>query len=250
MSRSWKAIGMAVVTLGAVLLSQIGCSPAGGQLEAATEDDGEQRTISVSGSGTASAKPDEVVVRLGVETTADTAREAVARNSEQMEAVVDALKAAGILVENIQTQTIQLRARYETVRPEPGEPEKRELIGYEASNIVEARSEDLEAVGELLDAAVEAGANRIEGLRFELSDLAELLERAREAAWEDAEQKADQLANLAEVELAEVVTIDEATTAPRPAASVGAVLEREAAVPIEPGAEDVRVDLQVTWSLR
>lgn len=253
MSRSWKTAGMLMVALGAVLASHLGCSPAEAQLQSpsvvASNEDGERRTISVSGSGTASAQPDEVVVRLGVETTAETAREAVAQNSEQMTAVIDALREAGIPAENIQTQTIQLRARYETVRPEPGAREERELVGYEARNIVEARTDDLEAVGELLDAAVQAGANRIEGLRFELSDPTELLERARAAAWEDAEQKAEQLGALAGVELAAVLTITEATTAPRPAPGVGALLEREAAVPIEPGTEDVRVDLQVTWSL-
>lgn len=254
MNKKWRALGIVGVVLGAVLLVYTACAPltAGADQSPVAEantDSQEQRTINVSGSGTASARPDEVVLRLGVETTAETAREAVSENSQQMAAVIDALREAGIPDENIQTQTIRLRAQYETVRTDVAGVTQRELVGYTATNVVAARTADLEAVGQLLDEAVEAGANRIEGLRFELSDPVELLEQARAAAWQDAEAKAEQLASLAGVELAEVLTIDEATTAPRPVGRV-AVEAAEMAVPIEPGAEDVQVDLRVTWSVR
>jgi uncharacterized protein YggE len=232
--------------LGAVVVSQVGCAPSTAQVETPDE---EQRTISVSGSGTVSAAPDEVVLRLGVETMAETASEALSQNSEQMEAVIAALTEAGVPEENVQTQTVQLRPRYETPPRETGPAQERELIGYVASNIVEARINDLEAVGRLLDEAVEAGANRIDGIRFEVSDPGELLDQAREAAWQDAENKAQQLATLADGELGEVLSISESTTTPRPVGLGGAV-EREAAVPIEPGTEDIQVDLQVTWFLR
>ena len=246
MRSSWERIGLLVVALAAVVVSQSGCAPATAQEETT---DGEPRTITVSGSGSVSAAPDEVVVRLGVETMAETASEALSDNSQQMEAVIAALRDAGIPSENIQTQTVQLRARYETPPRETGPAEERELIGYVATNVVEARSDDLDVIGELLDAAVQAGANRIEGIRFEVSDPGEFLDQAREAAWEDAQEKADQLASLAGDDLGDVLSIDESTTVPRPVGLGGAV-EREAAVPIEPGAEDIQVNLQVTWSLR
>jgi len=246
LSSEWKSIVLLVATLGAVLVSQVSCGPATAQVETPDE---ERRTVSVSGSGTVSAAPDEVVLRLGVETMAETASEALSGNSEQMEAVIAAVTEAGVPEENVQTQTVQLRPRYETPQRETGPAQERELIGYVASNIVEARTSDLEGVGRLLDEAVQAGANRIEGLRFEVSDPGSLLDQAREAAWQDAESKAQQLATLAGVELGEVLSINESTTAPRPVGLGGAV-EREAAVPIEPGAEDIQVDLQVTWFLR
>lgn len=171
------------------------------------------------------------------------------QNNEQMDAVMHALREAGLPAEHIQTQTVRLSPRYETPPRGAGAADERELIGYRATNVVEARSEDLAAVGQLLDAAVQAGANRIEGLRFEVSDPAPFLERAREAAWEDAEGKAQQLADLAAAELGEVLSINESTTVPRPV-GLGGAIEREAAVPIEPGTEEIRLDLQVTWSLR
>lgn len=246
MTNRWKTIGLLVALLGAVVASQAGCSPTAAQVETA---DGEQRTISVSGSGTVTATPDEVVLRLGVETMAETASEALSQNNEQMEGVMSALMEAEVPPEDIQTQTVQLRPQYETPQREPGPAEERELVGYVASNIVEARTSDLGAVGQLLDEAVRSGANRIEGLRFDVSDPGELLDQAREAAWEDAEEKAQQLATLAGDELDVVLSINESTTPPRPV-EVEAAAERAAAVPIRPGEEDVQVDLQVTWSLR
>ena len=243
----WRKVFLVAAALGAVLVSQASCSPATAQVDTPEEA---QRTISVSGSGTASATPDEVVLRLGVETRAETASAALSQNNGQMEAVVAALTEGDVPRENIQTQTVQLRPQYdESPQREPGAAGQQELTGYVASNIVEARTSDLGAIGQLLDEAVEAGANRIEGLRFEVSEPGELLDQAREAAWQDAEEKAQQLATLAGVELGNVLSINESTTVPRPVGLGGAV-ERAAAVPIEPGAQDIQVDLQVSWSVR
>lgn len=244
MKRKWGVIVALVAVMVGLLVFQTSCSPATAQMQTVDE---ERRTVSVSGSGSVSAAPDEVVVRLGVETTAETASAAMSENSEQMAAVVSSLEDAGVPAENIQTQTVQLSPRYANPEREPGQPQEQELIGYVASNIVEARTEDLNAVGDLLDAAVQAGANRVEGLRFEVSDPTDLLTQARDAAWEDAETKAAQLAALAGVELGDVLSINESTSIPRP---VARGVEMEAAVPISPGTEEIRVDLQVTWLLR
>jgi hypothetical protein len=194
---------------------------------------------------------------LGVEAVAETASAALAQNSEQMRAVIDALKEAGIPAAAIQTQTVQLRPQYASPEQEPTQSEQREgaaqqpeLVGYVASNVVEARSDNLDEVGALLDTAVEAGANQVEGIRFEVSNSTALLGQAREAAWGDAEQKAMELADLAGVALGDVLSINESTSVPRPV-GLGAAIEREeAAVPIEPGREDIQVRLQVTWSLQ
>lgn len=236
--------GMAAA-VAAALLTQAGCAttaaPTGGA-------EVEERTISVSGTGTVSGEPDQVTVRLGVESTAETANAAMSQNSEQMQAVIDALTGAGIPRDQIQTQTVQLRPQYETPEPEPGQPRRQELVGYLARNIVEVRSEDLGAIGDLLDAAAQAGANRMEGISFEVTNAQELLSEARELAWEDAQAKAEQLVDLAGAALGEVQSISESTRGPQPVRAVE-VVEREAAVPIEPGAEEIQVDLQVVWAI-
>jgi hypothetical protein len=232
----------------ALLVGQAACTPTTAETggpEAGPEAG--DRTISVSGSGTVAADPDRVVVRLGVETMAETAEAALSENSEQMQAVIDALTEAGVPEENIQTQTVRLEPQYASPEREPGQPTERELVGYLAANVVRVSSEDLDGIGDLLDAATQAGANRVEGISFEVTNPEDVLGEARELAWENARQKAEQLAGLSAAELGDVLSISESTRGPQPV-FLGA--EREAAaVPIQPGTEEIRVDLQVVWAL-
>lgn len=204
------------------------------------------RTVNVSGGGQVSAQPDIAVVTLGVQTEAEEAASALTDNSQQMQALVDVLKDEGVAAEDIQTQVVRLRPRYEE---EPRAEGQRELIGYTATHVVEVRIRDLDTVGEILDTAIQAGGNRIEGIRFEVSDPTVYLDQAREAAWNDARHKAEQLADLAGAELGEVLTISESGRGPQPIVERPMAVEAAAAVPIEPGSQSIQVDLQVTWYL-
>lgn len=207
-----------------------------------------QRTLSVSGSGTASGRPDTAMVTLGVETEAEEAAPALSLNNEQMQALIDALTEAGIAEENVQTQVVRLQPRYQQSEPQAqGTPE---LVGYRAVNLVEVRVEELDSLGEILDAAVQAGGNRVENIRFEITDSAELEEQAREAAWNDALGKAEQLAELAGAELGPVLTISETGQPPRPIVEQAVGGQAEAAVPIQPGTQDVQIDVHVVWTLQ
>ena len=125
-----------------------------------------------------------------------------------------------------------------------------ELVGYRASNIVRATVRDLERLGELLDTAVAADGNTIEGIQFEISNQAELEAAAREAAMQNALEKAEQLTELADAELGPVRTILE-TGGSRP---VPVTLSSEesvaASVPVQPGTQSIEASVQVTWEIR
>jgi hypothetical protein len=237
-------IAGAVLLIGLLGLCLGGCAPnSDAQLGALGADVASERTVSVSGSAQVGAQPDVAVVRLGVETRAEQADEALAENNERMQDLIDALQEAGVAEEDIQTQVVQLRPQY----PEGPQQAEPEVVGYVASNVVEARVREIENVGQLLDAAVQAGGNRIEGIRFEVSDPTAVLEQAREAAWADAQAKAEQLAELAGAELGAVWSINESGGAPRPV--LRAEVAEDAAVPIQPGSQNIEVRLDVTWLL-
>jgi hypothetical protein len=102
-------------------------------------------------------------------------------------------------------------------------------------------------IGELLDAATEAGANRVEGINFEVTNPEEVLSQARELAWENARQKGEELAGLSGADLGEVLSISESTRGPQPVYLRAE--EMEAAVPVQPGTEEIRVELQIVWAL-
>jgi uncharacterized protein YggE len=230
-----------------------GPAPAAAQTAVTTEGEPmTQRTISVSGTGSASTQPDMAVVTVGVTSEATEASDALTQNSTQMAAVIDALKKGGVLAKDIRTQTIRLSPRYEQPpRTAGGAQKPAELVGFKANNVVEARVRELADLGELLDAAVQAGGNQIQGIRFEIEDPSVLLVQARDAAWEDALAKAEQLVDLAGAELGPALTIQEFSSTPRPYEGARAVAfdAQAAAVPIEAGEQNVQIQVQVTWQM-
>jgi uncharacterized protein YggE len=249
MKRNWQMIPTVLAAvLVSVLLLQPGYDTVSAQAETGSIQS--RRTLNVSGSGQVSARPDTAIVTLGVQTEAEQANVALSENSQQMQAVIDALKKAGVAAEDIQTQVINLQPRYEQP-PAPGPstlPGTPKLVGYVATNTVEVTVRQLGTLGELLDAAVQAGGNQIEGISFEVSNPATLLDQARAAAWQDAQHKAEQLAGLAGAKLGEVLSITESSQTPRPVLQAVQAAPA-AAVPVEPGTQTIEVDVQVTWSL-
>ena len=215
-----------------------------GEAGAQTETEPTQRIVNVTGYGRVAAPPDIAIIRVGVQTEADTAAEAMDENNLLMQAVISATVEAEIDEADIQTQGIRLNPVYAS--SEGGAPAT--ISGYQASNIVEVTVRDLAGLGTLLDSVVEAGGNTIEGIRFEVSDMRDALAQAREAAMNDARSKAEQLTSLADAELGDVLTITEFSQAP-PIPVVTDVLAAEA-VPVLPGTEYVETTVQVTWQIR
>lgn len=215
------------------------------------QDDGAtaaaERTISVSGQGRVSARPDMAVVWLGVQTEADTAGDALEENSVQMQSVISTTLEAGVEEDDIQTQGIRLQPIYD----QPQDAQEREVQGYRASNIVEVTVRNLDELGTLLDAAVEAGGNTIDNIRFEIGGSDEVLAQAREAAVDNARAKAEQLASLLNVELGDVLTISETSfSPPMPVVFEEAAADRATAVPVQPGTQSIEVSVQITWQIQ
>jgi uncharacterized protein YggE len=250
MKPNWHTmIGVTTAVLVSILVLQPGHNTVSAQGQ--TGSDQSQRTLNVSGTGQVSARPDTAIVTLGVQTEAEQASAALSENNQQMQAVIDALKQAGVAAEDIQTQVINLQPRYEQP-PAPGPsalPGTPKLVGYVATNTVEATVRELDMLGKLLDAAVQAGSNQIQGIRFEVSNPATLLDQARAAAWQDAQHKAEQLADLAGGKLGVVLTINETSQTPRPVVMGAIQAAAPAAVPVEPGTQTIEINVQVTWSL-
>src|SRR3546814_19773270 len=122
-------------------------------------------TLNISAHGEVQAAPDMVSIDLGVRTEAPTAAEAMQANAARMNKVMAALKAAGIAAKDIQTSGLNLNAQYVY---EQNQPPK--LTGYQASNRVTVTVHDLARLGSAVDATVNAGANQVHGIAFELSD--------------------------------------------------------------------------------
>jgi len=239
-----RLIALVVIAL-LGLLSALGYSLAKARPVQQVNTPGNESAVSVSGTGQVQATPDRAIIRLGVETQAETAEEALAQNSTQMQSLLDALEASGVASENIQTQSVRLMPRYEFSE----EDKSRTLVGYTAANFVRVQTDQLDSLGVLLDNAVSAGATTIESVSFAVSDQKEFVDQARQAAVEDARYKAEQLAELTDAELGPVLRIRESSDVPRPVQQGAEVMQEAAAVPIEPGTENIQISVQITWSL-
>jgi len=247
----WQAVTIvAVLLVGGWLLAAPGTFVARAQDADDTSAASANRTISVSGTGQASATPDIAVVTLGVETQAADAGTAVSENNTQMEAVLQALEDGGVAQMDIQSQVIRLTPQYQQPSSSTGSTQgPAELVGFIATDIVQVTVRQIDSLADLIDSAVQAGANQIQGISLEISDPGNLFGQARQAAWEDAMHKAQQLAGLSSSGLGMVLTINETSRTPSPVIESVLGAGGVAAVPVQPGTEMVEVDLQVTWLL-
>jgi uncharacterized protein YggE len=206
------------------------------------------RRLVVTGTGEASARPDVAVVSTGVVVQADTASAALAENTRAMNRVLEQLRAAGLAQDDIQTSQFAVTPLYESRQPEPQRTEPPGIVGYQVSNQVTARVHDIERLGVILDALVNAGANSIDNLYFDVADPKQLLGEARDAAVADALAKARRYAAAAGVELGAIQAIEEggAYAPPRPMMRAEAMA---APVPIAPGQTQMSASVTMTFAL-
>jgi len=206
----------------------------------ATADD--SRAIMVGGEGTVRAVPDMAELIAGVQTRAPAARTALDRNNAEMEKVMAALRQAGVAAADLQTSQFSVSPTYE--RSDRG---MRRMTGYQAVNRVTVKVRDIATVGTLLDAAVSAGANDVQGVRFTIAEPGKLMDEARRRAVADAMRRARLLAAAAGVKLGAVRSIDErGIQAPRPLMMAA---DAARAAPVAPGEQEIRARLTVRFAV-
>jgi uncharacterized protein YggE len=159
--------------------------------------------LTVVGNGREELPPDVADVALGVMMRGDSASEAAQGASAAMTAVIAALTEAGIAEDAIQTTQLNLSPVYDY------ETEPPPIVGWEATNMVRVTISDIEAVGDTIDAAMQAGANRIDQISFRVDDPTAAKAAARAAAVADASVKAGELASAAGLDLTGIVSLSE-----------------------------------------
>ena len=122
---------------------------------------------------------------------------------------------------------------------------------YRVNNMVQVTLRDMAAVGDVIDAAVEAGANNVWGVSFDLENTDALEEQAREAAVNNARARAESLAELNGVEVGEVIAISEVIGASAvPMFAEAARAMGGGGVSIEPGEVSFATQLQIVYAIQ
>jgi uncharacterized protein YggE len=248
MTTRWKSIagGLAAVVAAATAALAL-AGPAGATAPPTSEPgapaSGGEGTITVTATGTVRVEPDTALVTLGVQANAPTGAEAMEQVNDSSAALTEALVAAGIAEEDIQTSGLSLWTTTD---------DRGEINGYQASLSVTVTVRDIEAVGPTIDAAQQAAGPgfTIGGVSFSFADPESVLEQARVDAVGLARSKAEQYAAAAGVTLGGVVSITEQASSPPIIFADAAMAATEAAGPaISPGQVDLTVNVTVTYAI-
>jgi uncharacterized protein len=243
-NRPWQLPVLAALTLALVLLLQ----PTHAQAQQVQQSPMMvyPGTITVAGTGRVAVEPEIARVSIGVDVVDDNIRDALTAHEEQMEAVLDALEEQGIAERDIQTSGFSIFP--ETFGPEgPLPPDQ---IRYRVVNTVQVVVRDIDAIGEVLDAAIDAGANQIYGINFDVDDTNGWQSEARSLAIDDARNRAQELAGLVEVELGNVIAVSEIVGFAIPFDGRGGMgVFQDAAVPIQPGQLQFSMQVQVVYAI-
>jgi uncharacterized protein len=160
------------------------------------------RTIQVSGSATVNVVPDRAMIRLGVQSNANTVDQVEAQNSNLVQKVIQALTKAGVDRTDISTDYYVVEPVYESY-------DSLYIKGYRINNIVAITVRDVTKTSALISAALKVGANQVQGVEFYTSELRKHRDQAREMAMQAAAEKASDLAGAADASTGCVLTISE-----------------------------------------
>jgi uncharacterized protein YggE len=205
-----------------------------------------QPSIRTSGEAVVTAKPDRAQIDIGVVTQAATSQAAAEQNAKQIENTLSSLRGQLGAGADIKTIGYTLQPVYRYPR-EGGEPT---ITGYTATNTVRVTTDDLNAVGKVLDAATGTGANRIQNLRFTLKDKrAAQTQALREAAIE-ARGKAEALASELALKIVRVLSVVESGPVVIPVRDLPFARAEAATTQIEPGTIEIRASVVLTVEAR
>jgi uncharacterized protein YggE len=192
-----------------VVLSSVAC----GSAWAAEATPPPAPTIRVIAQANVSVKPDRAEFEVGVATSAKTASAASGANARAMEKVVAAVKKAAGAAGELTTSALSLEPDYQELRDGRG---TQKLVGYKATNEVLVVVGDISAVGRIFDAALEAGANTVEGLTYALKDPEAAQNQALKAASAKARARATAMAEGQGLRVGDVVSVVEGAPSERP----------------------------------
>ncbi|MDF1519100.1 MAG: SIMPL domain-containing protein [Brevefilum sp.] len=234
MNKKFSLIMISMIVIG--LLAA--CSPTAPEKE---------RTMGVSGTGRVTVVPDIAAINIGVRSEAENVTDALDTNTAQASRISRALQELGIEEDDIQTSNFNV---YPSDRYDPmtGQVEGRYFV---VENTVNVTVRDLTSLGAVLTAVVEAGANNIYGINFDVEDREAAVAEARKLAIEDAKAKAQDIAEESGVELGEIISISVYSgSTPTIYYDAKGGAYSEAAVPIAAGTLSITMEASLTYSIK
>jgi uncharacterized protein YggE len=223
-----------------------GCDSSPGPTHSVEATANSTRQVTVVGAGQVQGTPDTLTANVSIEFTAPDVTTAMNQTSERQQAVIKALVNAGIDGKDISTTQVSLQPQY------AGGDNAGTLTRYQATNAIDVKIRKLDSASRALALIVSTGgdATRINSVNYSIEDDSQLVKDARARAFQDAEDRAQQYAQLSGLALGKVISISElAGGGPGPVTAAPAPRAYAAAVPLEPGQQNVGFSVTVVWEL-
>lgn len=211
-------------------------------------------TLTATGVSEIQIAPDIVTIAFAImteRTGKESARTAMEDNSKRTWEVVQALKAARITDDEIETSRLTVQPKYDYSGA--GGPPR--IAGFNAENRIVVRTKRIEDAGAIIGAAVDAGANRVDGVQFGLENAESARREALAQAGASARADAEALAKGAGVRIGRAlqINVDQPPMAPMPMmyARGRASMAAEAATPapVEPGTVGIEARVTIVFEL-
>ena len=208
--------------------------------------------LTVRGSSEVAASPDQALVQLGAAARSERATDAQQQVNRIVAAILKAVKSAGIPAQDISTAELTLVPVYEQISRKPAEQGGLPRIaGYSATNVVRVAVNEINKIGDVIDAGINAGANRLEGLSFALRDDTLLRQKALQQAALNARQKAEAIASALNLRIVRILEItEEGVHTLQPQFRMQRMLSAAAeATPVEPGQIQVNASVTIGYQI-
>jgi len=208
------------------------------------ETDSDNNILNLNGKGAVQVTPNIAVVSVGVVTENMDLNVALRENTAKMTKVIDSLKNMGITEKDIKTQSYNIELLYDYIEG------KQIFKGYRVSNILSVTVRDINTVGEVINTAVDNGANVVNSINFTVSNPALYYREALTMAIKDAVEKASVIEKSLKVVVDKTPTkILEETYGYAPVAANGMMM-KAAAPPIMPGQTEITASIKATFSYK
>jgi uncharacterized protein YggE len=204
------------------------------------------RVVRVTGEGRVAVKPDVATIMAGVEATGKDLAKVSGDVAGQVRSLHQALAQAGVAEKDVQTVRHDVAVNRPWKDGSPGP-----IAGYSVVDEVRVKVRDVSRLANVLDRVVAAGGNALRGLSFEKDDPSLQQRDALARAVADARGKAEAVAKAAGVTLGEVLSVAEASEAPRPIPMMArGMSSKEGGAPVSPGEVEVLAGVEVTFAIR
>lgn len=209
-----------------------------------------QNIISISGEGKVTAVADIAKVQVGLTTDAVTVAKAQEENTNKMNSIIAAVKAAGIAEKDIKTSYYYINPKYDWTKSSTGV-----IVGYTVSQGIDLKIRDTAKISDILKVAADKGANNIGSLSFDIDEPEQLRDEARIKAIDNAKVKADALASQLGVKLGRIISFSESGGSPGPQpyydygmGGTGAVAEKSAPT-IQTGENEIIMNVSISYEI-